>query len=118
MQHYVTCCDVTPRPLTRILWFFAKGRRIIAVHGIRNKGHAVPERDLETAGERMGDGQERVKHGTSPSTLHPSGNRPGFRKKNSPCDFSDIPYTRSRTVYSVCRRWCDFLPSGSPRNSA
>src|SRR5271169_5718706 len=26
---------------TRVLWFFVKGRRIIAVHGIRNKGQAI-----------------------------------------------------------------------------
>ena len=44
---------------TRVLWFFAKGRRIIAVHGIRNKGQAIPARDLATARERMGDWQER-----------------------------------------------------------
>src|SRR5438477_7036812 len=31
---------------TRVLWFFIKGRRIIAVHGIRNKGRAIPPRDL------------------------------------------------------------------------
>ena|ERR1017187_3275374 len=29
---------------TRVLWFFVKGRRIIAVHGIRNKGRAIPGR--------------------------------------------------------------------------
>ncbi len=44
---------------TRVLWFFAKGRRIIAVHGIRNKGQAIPTRDLDTARERMGDWLER-----------------------------------------------------------
>ena len=32
---------------TRVLWFFVKGRRIIAVHGIRNKGQAIPARDLD-----------------------------------------------------------------------
>jgi phage-related protein len=46
---------------TRVLWFFMKNRRIIAVHGIRNKGHAIPERDLRTAGERMRDWQERMR---------------------------------------------------------
>lgn len=46
---------------TRVLWFFAKGRRIIAVHGIRNKGRAIPARDLDTARARMRDWQERVK---------------------------------------------------------
>jgi phage-related protein len=40
---------------TRILWFFMKGRRIIAVHGIRNKGQSIPARDLETARARMKD---------------------------------------------------------------
>lgn len=40
---------------TRILWFFMKGRRIIAVHGIRNKGQSLPARDLETARTRMKD---------------------------------------------------------------
>ncbi len=44
---------------TRVLWFFMKGRRIIAVHGIRNKGQAIPTRDLETAHERMRDWKER-----------------------------------------------------------
>ncbi len=46
---------------TRVLWFFAKGRRIIAVHGIRNTGQAIPARDLDTARERMRDWQERQK---------------------------------------------------------
>lgn len=44
---------------TRVLWFFAKGRRIIAVHGIRNKGQAIPTRDIETARARMSDWLER-----------------------------------------------------------
>jgi len=44
---------------TRVLWFFMKGRRIIAVHGIRNKGQAVTARDLDTARERMRDWKER-----------------------------------------------------------
>ena len=44
---------------TRVMWFFVKGRRIIAVHGVRNKGQAVPMRDLETARERMRDWQNR-----------------------------------------------------------
>ena len=44
---------------TRVLWFFMKGRRIIAVHGIRNKGQAVVARDLDTARERMRDWKER-----------------------------------------------------------
>jgi phage-related protein len=44
---------------TRVLWFFMKGRRIIAVHGVRNKGQAIPARDLDTAQDRMRDWQER-----------------------------------------------------------
>ena len=44
---------------TRVLWFFMKGLRIIAVHGVRNKGQALPLRDLDTARERMRDWQER-----------------------------------------------------------
>ena len=44
---------------TRVLWFFVKGRRIIAVHGIRNKGQAIPARDLDIARERMGDWRAR-----------------------------------------------------------
>jgi len=40
---------------TRILWFFRKSRRIIAVHGIRNKGQAIPARDLDIARLRMRD---------------------------------------------------------------
>jgi len=46
---------------TRVLWFFMKGRRIIAVHGIRNKGQAIPARDLDIARERMRDWQVRNK---------------------------------------------------------
>ena len=44
---------------TRVLWFFVKGRRIIAVHGIRNKGQTIPVRDLDIARERMGDWRAR-----------------------------------------------------------
>ncbi len=44
---------------TRVLWFFVKHRRIIAVHGVRNKGQAIPARDLETARERMRDWHQR-----------------------------------------------------------
>lgn len=46
---------------TRVLWFFAKHRRIVAVHGIRNKGRTIPARDIHTARERMRDWQERMK---------------------------------------------------------
>jgi phage-related protein len=46
---------------TRILWFFMRGRRIVAVHGIRNKGQAIPARDLRTARDRMRDWLKRAK---------------------------------------------------------
>ena len=46
---------------TRVLWFFVKGRRIIAVHATRNKGQAVPAHDLRTALERMADWLKRMK---------------------------------------------------------
>lgn len=39
----------------RVLWFFMRGRRIVAVHGIRNKGQAIERRDMEVARERMRD---------------------------------------------------------------
>jgi len=45
---------------TRVLWFFVKNRRIIAVHGIRNKSRSIPARDIETARERMRDWRKRV----------------------------------------------------------
>jgi phage-related protein len=45
---------------TRVLWFFVKNRRIIAVHGIRNKGQAIPARDIHTARQRMRDWRKRV----------------------------------------------------------
>jgi phage-related protein len=44
---------------TRVFWFFMKGRRIVAVHGIRNKGQGIPARDLRTALARMNDWQAR-----------------------------------------------------------
>lgn len=44
---------------SRVLWFYRKGRRIVAIHGIRNKGQAIPARDLEVARQRMRDGQTR-----------------------------------------------------------
>ena len=45
---------------TRVMWFFVKGRRIVLVHGVRNKGQAIPARDIETARERMRDWRERA----------------------------------------------------------
>jgi phage-related protein len=44
---------------TRILWFFVRDRRIIAVHGIRNKGRAIPASELRIARNRMLDWLER-----------------------------------------------------------
>lgn len=45
---------------TRVLWFFMKGRRIVLLHGIRNKGQPIPARDLNTARERMRDWRNRA----------------------------------------------------------
>jgi len=45
---------------TRVLWFFRKGQRIIAVHGVRNKSQAIAKSDLSTARERMADWKKRV----------------------------------------------------------
>ena len=45
---------------TRVLWFFVKGQRIIAVHGIRNKGRAIPRHDLAKAADRMNDWLRRM----------------------------------------------------------
>jgi len=46
---------------SRVIWFFVKDRRIIAVHAIRNKGQAIPARDLQTARERMADWRKRAR---------------------------------------------------------
>jgi len=43
----------------RLLYFFAKGQRIIALHGIRNKARGIPKRDLEVALERKEDWSSR-----------------------------------------------------------
>ena len=45
---------------SRVLWFFAKNRRIVAVHAIRNKGQSIPARDIHTARERMRDWRSRA----------------------------------------------------------
>ncbi len=47
---------------TRILYFFMKGRRLIAVHGIRNKDWKIPSRDRRTALARMNDWLTRNSH--------------------------------------------------------
>jgi phage-related protein len=44
---------------TRVLWFFMKGGRIVLLHGIRNKGQAIPARDLVTTRDRMRDWRRR-----------------------------------------------------------
>jgi phage-related protein len=40
---------------TRVLYFFAKGQRIILAHGIRNKAKEIPGRDRKVALERKRD---------------------------------------------------------------
>lgn len=45
---------------TRIMWFFMKEQRIIAVHGVRNKGQTIARNDLRLARERMADWKKRV----------------------------------------------------------
>ena len=45
---------------SRVLWFFSKNRRIVAVHAIRNKGQSIPARDIHTAQERMRDWRTRA----------------------------------------------------------
>ena len=40
---------------TRVLYFFMRGRRIVAVHGIRNKAKKIPVRDRRIAVERRAD---------------------------------------------------------------
>lgn len=44
---------------TRVIYFFRKGRRIVAVHAIRNKGQKFPPNAMETALARMKDWIER-----------------------------------------------------------
>jgi len=45
---------------TRVIWFFHRDRRIVAVHAIRNKGQAIPDRDRQTAVARMDDWKARA----------------------------------------------------------
>jgi len=40
---------------TRIIYFFMKGRRIILVHGIRNKAMKIPAQDLTVSLQRKTD---------------------------------------------------------------
>ena len=46
---------------TRVLYFFFKGRRIIAVHGIRTKSTKILKHDRQVATERMRDWLRRFK---------------------------------------------------------
>jgi len=46
---------------TRILYFFMRDRRIVAVYGIRHKGREIPARDRKTAVERKNDWLTRHK---------------------------------------------------------
>jgi phage-related protein len=34
---------------TRVIYFFMKGKRIVVLHGIRNKAQKIPKTDYETA---------------------------------------------------------------------
>jgi phage-related protein len=45
---------------TRVLWFFARNRRIILVHAIRNKGQGLAATDMRMALERMREWRKRV----------------------------------------------------------
>lgn len=47
---------------TRVLWFFTKGKRIIAVHGILNKGQKIAKQDRDIAKTRMKDWIQRNAH--------------------------------------------------------
>lgn len=44
---------------TRVLYFFMKGQKIIAVHGIRNKGWDIPAKDRKAVLARKQDWMER-----------------------------------------------------------
>jgi phage-related protein len=45
----------------RVFWFYEPGRRIVAVHGLRNKGQSIPKHALTTARERMADWRKRMR---------------------------------------------------------
>jgi len=47
---------------TRVLYFFMAGQRIVAVHGIRNKGRSIPARDRKIALERKEDWMRRNRY--------------------------------------------------------
>jgi phage-related protein len=44
---------------TRVIYFFMIGRRIISVHGIRNKASKIPGSDFKTALSRKKDWEKR-----------------------------------------------------------
>ena len=44
---------------TRLFYFFGKGRNIILVHGIRNKGRGIPNKDMAIATKRKKDWEVR-----------------------------------------------------------
>jgi phage-related protein len=46
---------------TRVMWFFMKNRRIVALHGIRNKGQAISLHDLKTTQDRKNDWLSRMR---------------------------------------------------------
>ena len=46
---------------TRVLYFFFRGRRIIAVHGIRTKSTKILKKDRQVATERMRNWLKRFK---------------------------------------------------------
>ena len=46
---------------TRVLYFFVKGRKIIAVHGIRSKATKIAARDSKVALDRKRDWLERFR---------------------------------------------------------
>jgi phage-related protein len=45
---------------TRVLWCFTKSRRIVLLHGIRNKAQSIAARELDTSRERMRDWRKRT----------------------------------------------------------
>lgn len=45
---------------TRVLWFFAKNRQIVAVQAVRNKSRELPRRDIRIALQRMHDWRKRA----------------------------------------------------------
>jgi hypothetical protein len=67
---------------SRVFWFFVRGRRIVAVHGIRHKGQSIPARDLERHGNGCGTGnkgQRNEENEFRPVPL-PATARPGLRQ--------------------------------------